>query len=87
MRYGKPSSEILAKVLLLALQTTDPGASFVEIAEVFRTELAEQGEDAILGRISQVTANALEAVTTRLMDESIGLEVEAFGKRGSGVHN
>jgi len=38
-----PSSEVMAKILLLSLQTSDPGNTFIENAKLFRKELDTGG--------------------------------------------
>lgn len=77
-----PGSEEMAKIIILALQTTDPGASFVDIAQLFSQQLHAKTPEAILEDVERVTLSGLEKVAANLLDQTLGLEVQDFDRRG-----
>lgn len=77
-----PTSHTMAKVCLLALQASDPGDSFIEIASAIKEKTTSNGsvEDA-LGRIVEESTNALKANLSKVLN-FLAPEFDDFLNRG-----
>lgn len=78
----KPSREILAKALLLALQSSDPGSSFVAICEAFKNIETPAKQAKKIAQLTETTLLVFEVVAPRLVDGILQSEASAFAKRG-----
>lgn len=78
----QPSFEMMAKILVLALQTSDPGYSFFMIAQALKDEAANGSIEDSLAVITQATEEAIGGVIEALCDRTLLMEVQAFRNKG-----
>jgi hypothetical protein len=79
-----PSSEVLARACLMALQSTDPGATFIDIATAFATRPEGQLDAVTLEnfeKISLATFKTFAELTPRTLQP----EFESFAARGGPI--
>jgi hypothetical protein len=77
------SSQMMAKVLLIALQTSDPGDSFVMIARQFKLSTSEDSDAAILQRITNDLLSLVSANIEAICEHMISSVASGWQERGS----
>lgn len=79
----QPSCKMMAKILVLALQTSDPGHSFFMIAQALKTETADKSIEESVADITKATAETIGNVIEALCNRTLQMEVQAFENKGS----
>lgn len=74
------SSEMMAKVLLLALQSTDPGDAFIELAQVFKDNVEGRSHAEIVGALQKTVCDFLSAKKESLFS-AWKLDADRFSSR------
>jgi hypothetical protein len=78
----RPTSELLIKVCLLALQSADCGATFVELAEVYRDRPSHQTDDAFIETQTSNGIGYLAARIDKMFEIMVDPELDNFKSRG-----
>lgn len=79
----EPTSELLAKALLLSLQSTNPGAAFVSIAEQFHNTPDSGARQQILTDLTERTTAELRQCEHGLRTQILDTEAARFRSRGA----
>lgn len=80
-----PSSKFMCSICALALQSTDPGDAFIQIAmacERYEGVLNEEAEEAMLQQFKASSGNFFRTSVRRILDNVLPLEIETFRGRG-----
>jgi hypothetical protein len=77
-----PSSEFLCSICILALQSTDPGDAFIQIAEACKSEDGLIDEAAKLSSFKERSDTFMTGVVQRILTETLPLEIAPFRNRG-----
>lgn len=77
-----PSHKYLCSVCVLALQCTDPGNAFVELARSSRQLRNDISEDDLLTAFQTTSSPYFKSQIRRLLDELLPLEISPFLARG-----
>ena len=70
---------------LLALQSSDPGASFIELARVFRNRRLGEADATTLGRVEKVTSSTFSGRARDIITRMLATEFDRFAARGGPV--
>ena len=79
----KLSNELMAKVLLIALQTSDPGDNFIMVARQFKASKSEDSDAATLQRITNDLLTLASANTEAICEHMISGVASRWQERGS----
>jgi hypothetical protein len=77
--------EVFGRVCLLALQSSDPGASFIELARVFRKRRLGEADATTLGRVEKVTSSTFSGRARDIITRMLATEFDRFAARGGPV--
>lgn len=77
-----PTSGFLCRVCVLALQSTDPGDAFVQLAEACKMAGSKADESNLLGTFLSNSKDFFREIVHRIVEGSLHLEVEPFATRG-----
>jgi hypothetical protein len=80
-----PSEEVLTRVCLMALQSTDPGAAFIDIAKAFATRPAGEPDPVTVKRFEGITLAEFRRTFVAFSDLTLKREYEVFVARGGPV--
>lgn len=76
-----PSPQTLTRVCLMALQSTDPGAAFIDLANAFATRPAGETEDITLQRFAAITVRAFRKSFAAMTHRTLQPEFDLFASR------
>jgi hypothetical protein len=76
-----PPEEVLSRVCLMALQSTDPGASFIDIATAFATRPAGESHQVTLQRFEHITVREMQKNFADLANRTLQPEFDRFAIR------
>ena len=79
---SKPTSQVLTRILLLSLQTSDPGNSFIELAQQFRDRPATESAPEFIVRMTDICSTYLRDIVPFLRSQTWAPESKSFGGRG-----
>ena len=77
-----PSEEVLTRVCLMALQSTDPGAAFIDIANAFATRPVGEPDAVTVKRFEAITLAEFRRTFAAFSDLTLKREYEVFAARG-----
>lgn len=78
-----PSEAVFSRVCVMALQSTDPGTAFVDIAKVFRKRPLSEPDAVTLKRLEIDTLQELRQKATTIVNQTLRPEFERFASRGT----
>ncbi|PTB17385.1 hypothetical protein C9I57_28130 [Trinickia symbiotica] len=78
----RPSSKFMAAICVLALQSTDPGATLLEIAEAVSRVPKPLDEDSLLQVFIANTDSFFRQAIHHILSESLPAELDQFASRG-----
>lgn len=73
-----PTSSLMAKICLLALQSSDPGANFIAIASAFSQQHNNETDDDILENVTTEVTRTLKTNMSSLIDKFLTPEFATF---------
>lgn len=77
-----PTSWFLCRLCVLALQSTDPGDAFVQIAEACKTQAPGTDEAHLIDNFLSNSKVVFQEAVNDILKDSLQLEVQSFEKRG-----
>jgi hypothetical protein len=78
-----PSEAVFSRVCVMALQSTDPGASFIDMANVFRKRPLSEPDAVTLSRLERITLIELRQNVDTIITQTLKPEFERFAPRGA----
>ena len=80
-----PSERAFARVCVMALQSTDPGASFIDIANAFGRRSPSESDEITLSRLEGITLRELHRTVAHHINLTLRPEFDRFASRGGPV--
>jgi len=77
-----PATEVFSRVCLMALQSSDPGASFIDIALAFANRDAREADEVTLGRLESITLSQVRETANDIINRTLRPEFGRFASRG-----
>jgi hypothetical protein len=78
-----PSEAVFSRVCVMALQSTDPGASFIDMANVFRKRPLSEPDAVTLRHLEHITLKELRQKANTIITQTLKPEFERFAPRGA----
>jgi hypothetical protein len=86
-RFAKmsPAVGVFSRVCLMALQSTDPGLSFIDIANAFANRPAGEADEVTLSRMEDITLHKIREIANDIINRTLRPEFNIFASRGGPV--
>jgi hypothetical protein len=78
-------SKVFNRICLMALQSTDPGAAFIDIAREYRTRRVGEADDVTLRRLEDITLRTSQESAQNFIHRTLQPEFDRFIARGGHV--